>query len=137
MANNYTGIGDIFDLIAVKQRLDESDVFMVRMAVLTSLDAAKRGVATGSMANTLSLHLLTACGLWSQMSNKPLYDAGAKAWAAHSKALARPTDLLDLSTSEYSAIRIAFRHYILALPKLEIGMFSRAQAKAQAELEGS
>ena len=136
MASKYSGITNAFDLIAVKQRISEEDVFMIRMAVMTALDGAKRRAATGRMANTLSLHLLTACGIWSQMGNKPLYDEGARAWRAHSNALQRPTDLLDLTTGEYAAIKLAIRHYVLALPKLEVGVFNRAQAKALAELEG-
>jgi hypothetical protein len=136
MGARFTYVANPLDVLAAKRLLDSADVFMIRMAVLTALDAAKRGLATGRMANTLSQHLLTACAIWSQQGNRPAYVAGAKAWAAHSKALARPTSLLDLTTGEYAAIRLAVRHYVIALPLLEMGAYLAAQLKAVTELEG-
>jgi hypothetical protein len=135
MSSGYTGIGDMFDLIAVKQKVDPDDVYNVQMAVLLALDAAKRGAAPAGMANTLTQHLLTSIAIWSQTGNRPLYLAGAKAWDALRKACARPTQLLDLTTGEYAAIRAAISVYVRALPKLEIGVLTRAQQKALAQLQ--
>lgn len=134
MVRTYTGVGDMFDLIAVKQRIEPDVVDHVALAVLLALDAAKRGLAPAPMANTLTEHLLTSVAIWSQMGNKPLYLAGVKAWQALSKACARPTQLLDLTTGEYAAIRLAISHYVRALPRLEIGVMTRAQGKAYAQL---
>jgi len=136
MASKYSGITNAFDLIAVKQRISEEDVFNVSLAVLLALDASKRGLAPAPVANTLTEHLLTSVAIWSQMGNKPLYLAGVKAWEALRKACARPTALLDLTTGEYAAIRIAISHYVRALPLLEIGVFTRAQGRALEQLRG-
>jgi hypothetical protein len=137
MAGNYSGVGDLFDLIAVKQRIDPEIVDQVALAVLLALDAARRSAAPAPVANTLTEHLLTSVAIWSQMGNKPLYAAGVKAWQALAKACARPTTMLDLTTSEYETIRRAISYYIRALPKLEIGVLTRAQDKAYAQLRAN
>ena len=134
MGARYTGLGDMFDLIAVKQRIDPDVVYDVSMAVWLALDAAKRGAAPAGAANTLTEHLLTSAAIWSQMGNAPLYAVSVKAWNALVKACARPTDLLDLTTGEYAAIRPAIDNYVRALPKLEVGVMTRAQDKAFAQL---
>lgn len=137
MAGNYTGVGDMFDLIAVKQRIEPEIVDQVVMAVLLALDAAHRRAAPPAVANTLMEHLLTSAAVWSQMGNKPLYLAAVKAWEALTKAFARPTALLDLTTGEYAVIRKAISYYVRALPKLEIGVLTRAQDKAYAQLRAN
>lgn len=134
MASNYTGVGDMFDLIAVKQRIDPDDVYSVELAVLLALDAAKRGAAPAPVANTLTEHLATSAAIWSQMGNKPLYTAAAEAWQQLRKACMRETVLLDLTTGEYAAIRKAISYYVRALPKFEVGAFTRAQGIALARL---
>ena len=137
MAGNYTGVGDLFDLIAVKQRIEPDIVDQVSLAVLLALDAAHRSAAPAPVANTLTEHLLTSVAIWSQMGNKPLYRAGVEAWQAMVKACARPTALLDLTTGEYAVIRRAISYYVRALPKLELGVLTRAQDKAYAQLRAN
>ena len=134
MGARYSGVSNMFDLIAAKQRIDTDTVDQLAMAVLLALDAAKRGVAPPGMANTLTEHLLTSVAVWSQLGNKQQYTIGVKAWDALRKACARPTALLDLTTGEYASIRLAIGHYVQALPKLEIGVLVAAQAKAFAQL---
>jgi hypothetical protein len=137
MGAMYTGVSNPFDLIAVKQRIDPEIVDQVALAVLLALDAAHRSAAPAPVANTLTEHLLTSVAIWSQMGNKPLYGAGVEAWQALSKACARPTALLDLTTGEYAVIRRAISYYVRALPKLELGVLTRAQDKAYAQLRAN
>lgn len=134
MGARYTGVGDMFDLIVVKQRIDPEVVDQVALAVLMCLDAAKRGAAPTTMSNTLTEHLLTSVAIWSQTGNKPHYLVGVEAWNALRTASARPTALLDLTTGEYAAIRKAISYYVRALPMLEMGVMLRAQEKAFAQL---
>lgn len=134
MGARYSGVGDMFDLIAAKQRIDPDTVDQLATAVLLALDAAKRGAAPPGMANTLTEHLLTSIAIWSQLGSKQQYAVGVKAWNALRKACARPTAFLDLTTGEYSAIRLAISLYVRALPKLEIGTLIAAQGKAFAQL---
>jgi hypothetical protein len=54
--------------------------------------------------------------LWSITGNKPLYLVGVKARDALRKACARPTQLLDLTTGEYAAIRLAVSNYVRHCP---------------------
>lgn len=134
MGARYTGITDMFDLIAVKQRIEPEIVDQLSMAALITLDAAKRGAAPAGMANTLTEHLLTSVAIWSQLGNRQQYLVSVKAWNALRKACARPTALLDLTTGEYEAIRKAVSYYVRALPMLELGVMISAQAKAFAQL---
>lgn len=136
MSSHYTGIADPLDLLAAKRRIDADTVDQLALAVLLALDAAKRSAAPASVANTLTEHLLTSVAIWSQTGNKPLYLIGAKAWQALIKACARPTELLDLTTGEYAAIRRAISYYLRALPQIEIGVLVAAQGKAFAQLRG-
>ncbi|MBY0242953.1 MAG: hypothetical protein K2X55_26955, partial [Burkholderiaceae bacterium] len=136
MGGRYTGVGDVFDLLAAKQRLDPETVDQVALAVLLALDAAKRAAAPAAVANTLTEHLLTSAAIWSITGNKPLYLVSVRAWDALRKACARPTQLLDLTTGEYAAIRLAVSNYVRALPRIEHGVMVAAQAKAFAQLRG-
>lgn len=127
---------DPLALIAAKRKIEPDLADQLALAALLALDAAKRGAAPAPVANTLTEHLLTSVAIWSQQGNKPLYAAGAKAWQALIKACARPTVLLDLTTGEYAAIRLAIGYYVRALPMLEIGVLVAAQQKALQRLRG-
>lgn len=58
------------------------------------------------------------------------------AWGHLRKACARPTALLDLTTAEYAAIRLAISYYVRALPKLEVGVLAAGYEKALRQLRG-
>jgi hypothetical protein len=134
MGGRYAGITNPLDLLEAKQKIDPETVDLLSLAVLLALDAAKRAAAPAAVANTLTEHLLTSAAIWSITGNKPLYKVAAKAWDALRKASARPTKLLDLTTGEYAAIRLAVAYYVRALPKLELGVMLKAQEKAFAQL---
>lgn len=121
-------------LIAAKNKPDQESVDKIHMVVLTALDAAKRGKCPNGLANTLSEHLLVGVIMWSKMGNRPLYDRAVKAWLAMGKACQRPTDLLDLTTTEYQAIRHALQYYLCAIPQLEIGKLASLFLEAQRKL---
>lgn len=118
-----------------KQLVGQEDTDAVSMPVLTCLDAAKRGLATNGQANTLAQHLLTAQAIWARMGNQSLYTESIAAWNALGKACRRPTQTVDLTTGEYAAIRAAISHYLRALPKIEIALYSYSTTIARAEME--
>lgn len=121
-------------LFAGKQLVGQVDADYIALPVLISLDAAKRGQAPASLCNCITQHLLIACVIWTKLANKPMYDRSVAAWNAMVKACARPTDLLDLTTGEYQAIRTALSYYLRALPKVEVGTLSYAFKTALATL---
>lgn len=121
-------------VIVGKQKVGQADADAIALPVLVSLDAAKRGLAPASLCNCITQHLLIACVIWTKMANKPMYDRSVTAWNAMVKACARPTDLLDLTTGEYQAIRTALSYYLRALPKVEVGTLSYAFTTALATL---
>lgn len=122
------------DLLAANQVVGQEDTDGTALVVLIALDAAKRGLAPASLANTLTEHLLTSAAVWSQQGNRRLYDKAVLAWAALLKACARPTALLDLTTGEYAAIRLSIAYYVRALSKLEVGVLAVAHEKALRQL---
>lgn len=117
-------------LIARKQRIGQADADEIALPLLVCLDAAKRGQAPHAHANTLSQHVLAAVILWAKQDKKALYAEACAAWQAMVKACARPTQLLDLTTGEYQAIRKALAHYLKALPLLEVGTLAAVTALA-------
>jgi len=121
-------------LIAAKNKPDQESVDKIHWVVLTALDAAKRGKCPNSLANTLSEHLMVGVLMWSRMGNRPLYDRAVKAWLAMGKACQRPTELLDLTTTEYQAIRHALQYYLRAIPQMEIGKIASLFLEAQRKL---
>jgi len=132
---NLIGLAlDPLAILAMKRHIDTDTCDQVAMVVLLAIDAAKRGAAPAPVANTLTEHLLTSVAFWAQTGNKRLHEAGVKAWEALRKAKARPTALLDLTTGEYAAIRLAVSYYVRALPRLEIGVLVMAQQSALAQL---
>lgn len=121
-------------LIDGKKLLGDELANEVALPVLISLDAAKRSKAPASLANILTQHLLIATVIWTSLKNRRVYDATAKAWEALRKAAERPTQLLDLTTGEYEAIREALSYYVRALPQVELKTFAYAGQVALHEL---
>ncbi len=122
------------EVIAGKQKVGGEQADAIALVVLISLDAAKRGAAPAVLANTLTEHLLMAVTIFSRAGNKPLYNCAAKAWMALCKACARPTKLLDLTTGEYAAIRVAVAYYLRALPNLQMCVLAYAASHAMVKL---
>lgn len=120
--------------IAAKTKIGPEESDKIALIVLTALDAAKRGAAPASLANTLTEHLLVGVLLWAKQGNKALYDTAIAAWLAMVSACARPTERLDLTTKEYQAIRKAIGYYLRAVPQLEAGVLVGAFLEAQRKL---
>ena len=137
MGAHQTYLTNPRDVLAAKRLIEPEDVDKIAMLVLISLDAAKRGAAPASLANTLTEHLLASAAIWSQKGNRQLYERAVKAWTALRKACARPTALLDLTTGEYAAIRLSIAYYVKALPKLEVGVLAVAHDKALRQLRAA
>jgi hypothetical protein len=123
-------------LLEAKQLVGQEEGDKTALLVLIALDAAKRGAAPASLANTLTEHLLTSAAIWSQQGNRPLYEKAVVAWTVLLKACERPTELLDLTTGEYASIRLAISYYVRALPLLEVGALAAGYAKALQQLRG-
>lgn len=107
-----------------KQKLGQEAADECALVMLLSLDAAKRGRATGRIANNLALYLLAAVSIWHRTKRAGFYNEAAAAWDQFSKACARPTELLDLTTGEYQAIRVALGRFVDALPNIELAVFT-------------
>lgn len=136
MGARQTFVANPLDVLAAKRLIEPEDADKIALLVLIALDAAKRGQAPASLANTLTEHLLTSAAIWSQQGNRRLYDKSVLAWTALRKACARPTALLDLTTGEYAAIRLSIAYYVRALPKVEVGVLAVAHDKALRQLRG-
>lgn len=134
MANRQTYIANPLEVLAARRKIEKEDADKIAMLVLVALDAAKRGAAPASLANTLTEQLLTSAAVWSMKGNAALYKTSVKAWNALLKACARPTVLLDLTTGEYAAIRVAIANYVKALPLLDAGTLATAHDKAIRQL---
>lgn len=118
-------------VIAAKNKLPQSDVDDIHWDALIALDAAKRGKATGHLANKLRDHVMTCVVLWRNKGNRALYENAVEAWNALVKAFQRPTELLDLTTTEYQLIRRSLSYYLRAIPQLEIGVLTGSFIEAQ------
>ncbi|KQQ40447.1 hypothetical protein ASF61_06750 [Duganella sp. Leaf126] len=136
MGARHTFVANPLDVLAAKRLIEPEDVDRIALLVLIALDAAKRGAAPASLANTLTEHLLTSAALWSQQGNRRLYEKSVLAWEALRKACARPTALLDLTTGEYAAIRLSIAYYVRALSRVEVGALAAAHVKALEQLRG-
>lgn len=121
-------------VIAAKNKPDQESVDKIHMIALVALDAAKRGKAPASLANALTEHLMCGLLLWARQGNRALYDVATEAWMAMAKACSRDTILLDLTTTEYQAIRKAIQYYLRAIPQLEVGTLAGAFIEAQRKL---
>lgn len=98
------------------QKVGQEDADKIALPVLCHLDAAKRGQGNGATADFLFQHLLTAQIMASKGGNKLIYNMSADAIAALIKAIARPSNLLNLTTGEYQAIRKCISAYLRILP---------------------
>jgi hypothetical protein len=124
-------------VIAGKQAIPQDDIDDIHMEALIALDAAKRGQATGYLANKLRDHVMTYVVLWRNKGNRTLYLNAVEAWNQLVKAFQRPTDLLDLTTGEYQAIRRSMSYYLRAMPKIEIGVLTASFLEAQRVIKES
>lgn len=118
-------------LIAIKQRVGQEDADAIALPVLAWLDAAKRGQCTAAGCNHLTTHIIIALRVAAITKSKHYYDTVMKGYEALNKAAQRPTDLLDLTTAEYKALRAAFSWYIRSLPQVEVGALNDACKVAQ------
>lgn len=117
-----------------KQKVGRADADQIALPVLISLDAAKRAAATPVLANNLTKHLLIALAIWNRLApSKPQYAHAVAGFNALVKACQRPTELLDLTTTEYKEIRTAVNEYLRALPQIEIGVMSWACKLAESQ----
>lgn len=122
--------------IAAKTRIDAENVDKISLLVLICLDAANRGQAPNSLLNTLTEHLACAQSLWAGMGNRPMYDRAVKAWQLWCKALNRePDQMMRMTTTEYTAVRLCVSYYLRALPQLEVGRLVMAKTKAEEFLQ--
>ena len=117
-------------LVVAKQPVGQEDADKIALPVLAHFDAAKRGLCTAAGCNHLTTHLLVAAHLAASTKSKTFYEACTRAYAALMKAAERPTQLLNLSTSEYMSMRAALSMYLRALPKVEVARLNSACAHA-------
>lgn len=118
------------NLIAMKQKVGQADADTIALPLLAHLDGAKRGRGSVGCHQFLTLHLIIAVAIASQIGARKFYDQGVAAYAALEKSAARPTKELDLTTGEYKVIRAAFASYLCALPQLEIATMYKASQHA-------
>jgi len=109
-------------VIAGKTKIQPEDVDAIALPILIALDAAKRGKAPNSLSNTLARNMLAAAYIMTKNGNKAMYDTVANAWTALKSACERPTQLLDLTTKEYQALRKGVSTYLRTLPHIEAAM---------------
>lgn len=118
-------------LVAAKQRVGQEDADLIALPVLAWFDAAKRGQCTATGCNHLTTHLIIASYIAARTRSKVFHDAVTKAYDMLRKAAARPTELLDLTTTEYQSLRVAFGWYIRSLPRVEVGLLNQACQAAE------
>lgn len=129
-SSQLVGAKTFEQVIAAKGKLLPADVAELSLRVLISLDTAKRAACPPALANFMTMHLIMAVAIGSQMRNKTFFDMAMKAYDALFKASQRPTPLLDLTTGEYAAIRRAIKYYLGHLPHVELGLFNFAAQHA-------
>jgi hypothetical protein len=118
--------------LAGKQRVGQEDADELTLPTLIYLDAAKRGACPHAGYNSLATTLLAAASIAVQTQSKRFYNIVDSAYSLLVKAGLRETKMLDLTTTEYQAIRSALAWYVRSLPTVEVGVLSRAYARAQA-----
>lgn len=114
------------DIIARKQLVGREEAALIELPVLIHFDAAKRGRCTNAGANFLTTHLIIASFIAARTRSKRFHEQVTKAYAMLTKASERPTKALELTTTEYAAIKIAIASYMRALPSVEVGIMSDA-----------
>lgn len=115
-----------FELIALKQKVGHEYAEEVEMFVLIRFDAAKRGLLDAVGYNFISRHLVQAQYIFARLKAPNELLLAQLAGTAWIKAGARPTDTLDLTTSEYTAVRAGLKAYFRALPKIERNTYLQA-----------
>lgn len=118
-------------LVAAKQRVGQEDTDAIALPILVHFDAAKRGQCRAVGVNHMTTHLIIASYLAAHTRSKRYHEIVTHAYNMLAKAAARPTDLLDLTTSEYHALRAAFSWYLRSLPMIEVGMLNAAYKVAE------
>lgn len=117
-----------------RQRIGEDDAQPHALVMLICLDAAKRGKAPAHLSNMLCIYLLGAIRIWHTSGKKALYTEAVAAMQALITACRRPTELLDLTTGEYAALRRGVVRFVDLLPQVELAKFSEAMKLAEAEM---
>lgn len=115
-----------FDLIALKQKVGKEYAAEVELFVLIQFDAAKRGRLGPVGYNFISRHLVQAQYIFARLKAPEFLLLSRLAGEAWQKAGARPTDQLDLTTTEYTAMREGLAAYFKTLPKIEAGTYRQA-----------
>lgn len=126
-----TYINPLFALIK-KTRVGQEKADELALPTMIYLDAAKRGACPHAGYNSLATTLLAAAAIASMTQSKRFYDMVHSAYNLLVKAGLRPTALLDLTTTEYNAIRSALAWYVRSLPMVEVGVLTKAYARAEA-----
>lgn len=126
-----TTLSNPLTLFACKQKVGKEDADKIALPVLIHLDCAKRGQCTNAGTNFLTTHLIIASYIAARTKSKLFHDTVTGAYAALGRAAARPTVLLDLTTSEYRSIRTAISWYLRAIPNVEVGVMAEACAAAE------
>lgn len=115
-----------FELIAFKQKIGQDYADEVALFVLCHFDSARRGLLGNIGYNFVSRHLVQAQYIFARLKAPAQLEIVKKAGNAWIKAASRPTEKLDLTTSEYNAMRAGLREYFRALPKIEVGTYRNA-----------
>lgn len=115
-----------FELIALKQKVGKEYSAEVELFVLIQFDAAKRGRLGPVGYNFISRHLVQAQYIFARLKEQKYLDLLRAAGTAWQKAGSRPTDHLDLTTTEYTAMRAGLAAYFKTLPKIEAGTYRQA-----------
>ena len=118
-----------------KQKVGQEGADECALIMLIALDAAKRGQANAHLSNSLVLYLLAAVALWHKTNRTGLYRDAVNAFEMLAKAARRPTQLLDLTTTEYTTIRAALAEFMRVMPMLELNLFTSVLATAQRSIE--
>ena len=124
-----------FDLIALKQKVGVEYANEVALYILCHFDAAKRGLCGVPGFNFISLHLVQAQYIFVRLKMQSALAIIQRAGEAWGKASARPGDKASLTTTEYTAMRAGRRAYLLALPRVEAGLYAQAHEAATKIME--
>jgi hypothetical protein len=128
------GIDTFQRVIAAKGKIAKEDANEISLRVLIALDAAKRSSGSPGLANFLTMHLIMAVAIGSQMKDKRFMNLCMQAYEQLFKASMRDTTDLDLTTGEYTTIRRAIGYYVNHLPNVEIGLLNFAAEHAMKTL---
>jgi hypothetical protein len=102
----------------------------LELRLLVCFDAAKRGRCTTGGYDYLMMHLSMAVEIGGRLRLPPLVREAREAGRALHGAGRRPRIFVELTKSEYRAIRSALFGYFAVLPEVELGLLMDAQAVA-------